>query len=54
MYVCICLVARINQHVFQIFKSSNVFYVRVRQMMPVANGPPQELAMKRLYNNNIV
>ena len=33
---------------FQKFKSSNVFYARVRQMMLVTGGPPQELGMKRL------
>ena len=35
MYVCICLVARINQRVFR-NSSLNVFYARARQMMPVA------------------
>ena len=48
MYVCICLVARINQ-CFQKFMSSNVFYARARQMMPVS-GPPQELGAKLLYS----
>ena len=47
MYVYICLVDRINQTCFQKFKSSNVFYARAWQKMPVAK---EELGVKRLVH----
>ena len=37
--ICMCLVARKKSTCFQKFKSSNVFYARARQMMPVAKQP---------------
>ena len=53
IYVCVHLFGCQNKSTcFQKFKSSNVFYARARQMMPVAKRPvggtPQELAAKRL------
>ena len=51
MYVCICLVARINQCVFR-NSSLQMFCMRVRMAndagREASGGPPQELAAKWL------
>ena len=53
MYLCICLVARINQRVFR-NSSLQMCSMRVRQMMLVTTGgPPQELGAKRLVIINL-
>ena len=54
MYVCICLVARINQRIFrnsslQCFLCTCVANDACRE---ATSGPPQELAAKRLVINN--
>ena len=54
LYVCICLVARINQRIFrnsslQCFLCACVANDACRE---ATSGPPQELAAKRLVRNN--
>ena len=55
MYVCICLVARINQRVFR-NSSLQMFSMRVRTANDAGrfatDGSPQELATKRLVYYN--
>ena len=49
IYVCVHLFDCQNKSTcFQIFKSSNVFYARARQMTEATDGPPLEQAAKRL------
>ena len=56
IYACMRLFGCHNKSTcFQKFKSSNVFYARARQMMPVAKRPagqrpPQELGAKQLVS----
>ena len=53
MYVCICLVARINQRVSEIkvFKCFLCACVANDAGRFTTGGPPQELAAKRLVSN---
>ena len=55
MYVCICLVARINQRVFRnsSLQMFSMHVLRRAASRKATGGPPQELAAKQLvYNKN--
>ena len=54
MYVCICLVARINQQEIQAFKRFLCACAANDAGREATGGPPQELDAKRLVTNIIM